>query len=101
MGTVPDRTAASTGIRRSAVRDGSPGLLPRPPDARPGLFPAYGPRRRADTEAMRRYFVILGFGAAVARVGLTANTPTEAVCLDGMFDADGNRPLTVSAQPRG
>jgi len=31
MGTVPDRTAASTGIRRSAVRDGSPGLLPPSP----------------------------------------------------------------------
>jgi DNA sulfur modification protein DndE len=29
--------------------------------------------------------------AVVARVGLTANTPPEAVYLDGMFDADGNR----------
>jgi hypothetical protein len=31
--------------------------------------------------------------AVVARVGLTANTPREAVYLDGMLDADGN-PLT-------
>jgi hypothetical protein len=29
--------------------------------------------------------------AIVARVGLTANTPKEAVYLDGMLDADGNR----------
>ena len=29
--------------------------------------------------------------AVVARVGLTANTPREAVYLDGMLDADGNR----------
>jgi hypothetical protein len=29
--------------------------------------------------------------AIVARVGLTANTPREAVYLDGMLDADGNR----------
>lgn len=29
--------------------------------------------------------------AVVARVGLTANTPKEAVYLDGMLDADGNR----------
>jgi hypothetical protein len=29
--------------------------------------------------------------AVVARMGLTANTPPEAVYLGGMFDADGNR----------
>lgn len=29
--------------------------------------------------------------AVVARVGLTANTPKEAVYLDGMLDGDGNR----------
>src|SRR5262245_14864404 len=101
MGTVPDRTAASTGIRRSAVRDGSPGLLPPSPRRPAGALSCVWAQtaRRYGSDAS--LFPGPGLRRGRRASGLTANTPTEAVCLDGMFDADGNRPLTVSAQPRG